>query len=270
MDVDTNKLWRDFYLAEQTLYEFFETQNTLHCLEGCEPVYRVRESSLFGSDIGANRGVQAPPAYVRCTIALKDQESIQTFHTLNQATIAAHEAACAASTEFTTTRPPARFPQFLTSVEQVNLSVNEAVQSIALEVGGSFSAVKMRTDSKSPVFDDEIESLKKLGIEAEEDIYGWTHHLYIDCDSLFEYVGSDEIQHRLITGSRYLARVRRSIREPGQPKSVRLKYGLLVLDNPCPIYDSLPRADRDDRLALIGEKVELPIEIDGELWIRNA
>lgn len=268
--MDVNMLWREFYLAEQELYKFLKTQEMLHCIEGCAPEYHSKvEKSILGPD----RIVEVAPAYVRCTIALRNGAAIKKHHSLYEDTLEAFETARIAAAEnggYVTTRLPDRFPQFLTNIEQINLSVNEAVQSLPLEPGGNFLALKQLVDpeDRQTSFAEEIKALKEMGIKTEVDGWGRTRYLYIDCDSLFEYAGTDKIQHRKYTGSRYLARVRSSVREPGKPKTKRLKYGLLILDKPCPIYQSLPRSDRDDQLALIGEEIKLPIGIDGKLWDR--
>ena len=257
------KLWREFYQAEQDLYDFLNIHEYLHCIGGCEPVYRERVLD----SIAGERVVMAPPKYVRCTIALNSATSVKTFHQLNHRVLDTHREAHEASRS-TTVRLPDRFPQYFEGLSQINLTVNEAVQSIALDPDGCFAIMSGRY---SYSFEEEIRRLKKYGIEAFEEKAIRKKFLMVDCKSLFKYAKAEGLQLRKKTGSRYIARVRHPTpyNEDKKQPLKRVRYGLLVLDKPCPIYHTMPTSEHSDRLEFIGEKVELPIVIDGELWKKS-
>ena len=259
------KLWVDFYEAEKRLYDFLQTQNMIHAYDGCEPKYQTKTVCLHGQ----LQMIEAPNTYVRATIALESPERIKTFHSLDSEVrerfIDAQE-----NSAFKTTRPPARFPQYFEDVAQITLTMNDAVKSTCLDPNEEFIARKCPLSETSP-FEVEADMLRKIGLDVRIKKGLSSYFLIISNKSLYQFAGAEKLQYRKRTGQRYIARVRRNAANPYEPKpkAVRKTYGLLILNRPCPVYDTAPRSDRDDRLDLTGQEVRLPIPIVGQLWKRD-
>lgn len=251
--------WALFYDHEKRLYDFLQDQNLLTFEDGHKPEYIVKRPG--GRLFKSTATVEGPPQYVRCVIAFNDPGEKPTFDRLNDSMLSAYDIAAKNSKA---SRLPDRFPQYFEDVERINISVSDANYSRRLAHNQSSL---LNTYNSSEAVHDDHQQLKNIGIACRIMQSGRTcYELYLENNSLFEYLKTDQIQERFNTGHRYRAKIHFNDIDDKPVKPDFVKYGLIVIDKPCPIYRTQPRKRRTDKLLKEKHSIILPGDIETNFY----
>lgn len=233
--------WKAFYQAEMQLFNFLSTENLLEYMEGCLPDYSQCPRSQ----------IVIPPKYVRCIIALSSKDYAYTYQRMAKEMLQAYNAA---SNDLTASRLPDRFPQYFENVERIILSINDAHSSTRL-LPDKLSTIAEFSNMETVLKKRDI--LSHHGISCQ--IKGTAKYRYclqVDNNDLMNYLGTDQIQIRMKTGESYRARLHFK-----DDTSQTVKYGLIIIDESCPVYHPLPRKKRSDKHDPIEDVIILPGDI---------
>lgn len=266
-NTDKNRLWRTFHKAERQLFDYLvDNCDCLFAVEGDEPAYRE-----YVNQHGVT--LERPPRFVHWIGQLRSSE-IEYLHQAEQVRELYQTAVGLQLKKY-----PVRFSEFYRGVEQINISSSTAFESKAVK--GAFLVLKEALipdlDHEKWVleaFEADITALKGIDFPAPEirkfsklTPFGGVQkflELVIDTNLLFDYAGTRNIQKRRLTGTAYRALVRFS----GQSFGHRRKLGLMVIDphSEVSIVHANKQADRPHSLAVSGDQLQLPIELDFQLF----
>lgn len=265
---DKKQAWRDFYAHEKKMFAYIASQDCLYSGNNFELEYSeyITQSCAV---------IEKPPRFIRRICQLT--EDSEFYVSLSKKLHQLYRTAVADSL----IKFPVRFPEFYENIEQINVSVNDAFESIAIKPNEIVTIKKKRvfdltkTEEYDGEFRGDVQSLQELGINAtysiDDDLNAYgsvSKHalLTVNSDDLFAYANCTSIQRRKKTGNQYRAR----IRERGQSSGTRIKLGLIVIDkdSDVAIVQSNPQTKRRHALSKTNKTIELPIETDFTLYCK--
>ena len=266
-DGDVDRIWRAFHKAERKLFDYLvDNCDCLFSIGGHEPAY-LEYLNQHGVTL------EKPPRFVHWIGKLKTSEIeyIQLIEQMQQL----YQAALGDNFK----NYPVRFPDFYRGVEQINISSSTAYESKAVKSSTLILKESLILDLEQSLqvrtlFEADIEMLKSIAFPIPEirttskltPFYGVQKflELVITTDQLFDYAGTSNIQKRRMTGTSYRALVRFS----GQSFGHRKKLGLMVIDqhSDVTIVQANKQAPRPHALAVSGDQMRLPIELDFQLF----
>lgn len=249
-DKDSDKRWSNYYFAEQCLFDFISANaNTL--IEHDPPEYLIVNKPYIGV-------VATPPKYVRGIYQIKEKSYEADFIKLLEKKKKLFIKAV--GKEFK--RFPIRTAQYYENVTQINISLNQAYESLKIRPNQYFTIFFL------PVPRDEIErnialeilntliaELESINIHARTTTSRVGLGVAINTNHLFEYANTTNIQARRPSGDQYRA----LLRHTNETKGNRIKYGFIVInaESNCRVFASIPEAERPHTLNKTGNVITL-------------
>lgn len=117
---DKKQAWRDFYAHEKKMFAYIGSQDCLYSGNNFELEYSeyITQSCAV---------IEKPPRFIRRICQLK--EDSEFYVSLSKKLHQLYRTAAADSL----IKFPVRFPEFYENIEQINVSVNDAFESIAIK-----------------------------------------------------------------------------------------------------------------------------------------
>lgn len=177
-----------------------------------------------------------------------------------------------------TNRMSRNFPIIIKNVENINMNMNSAYQSLQIDrtTKKNMNKIFHLTD----IFFDDIETMKKINkvkekynliIEnteinengQEEAINIWK--ISIKGEDLLDISNSNKLQLHYFTGTQFIL----NIRKKGENRSKRYKYGVVILDSKPTISNSNKEARRSHTLDNTCDKFYFEFEIYPVIYIKE-
>lgn len=230
--MSTRSLWREYYIKRDELYDYIK-ENTI-CL-------RSDEENKEETDFGRTRRVNK----VRGIYYTKDQEILLSIskkskeleNFFNEITMGK--------------RKSMDIPMVFTDVENINITINEAYESIKIDKNNAEKYLDIAKDDVLRLSWGEYysENMKKYKLE------NFLQFAAIKNKDLLALANAKVLQARKYSGNKYMIKIRKK----GEHLSKRERYGFIVVDTIPSIYDSPKQAKRSHALDFTGNEFECPI-----------
>lgn len=241
---EEKRLWKQFFKAEKSMFEFVRL-NTEVLIENDPPEYIIGEDDR-----------EVPPTYVRGVYQFEDSKlESQFLEMLDDYKLKFKNAMGDKFKSY-----PIRTPEFYKDVMQINISINQAFESIKIIKGDWFPM--FFTPANPKILDKAmldvntvIKAFNTMGIRAKMGALRKGLTVNISTNDLFAYCKTDTIQARRSSGKQYRALLRHS----NQRVAKRIKYGFTVIDSEsaCFIYRSNPEIKRQHSLDYVGKRISM-------------
>lgn len=240
--VSTRSLWREYYIKRDELYDYIK-ENTI-CLRSDE---EDREETDFGRTRRVNkvRGIYyTKDKEILDSISNKSKELEDFFNELNQGK-----------------RKCLDIPMIFNDVENINITINEAYESIKIDKNNAEKYFDIARDSVLRLNwgENYSENMKKYKLE------NFLQFAAIQNKDLLKLANAKVLQVRKKSGNKYMVKIRKE----GEHQSIRERYGFIVIDTIPSIYDSPKQAKRSHSLEFIGEEFECPIPSPYTFYIKK-
>lgn len=240
--VSTRSLWREYYIKRDELYDYIK-ENTI-CLRSDE---EDREETDFGRTRRVNkvRGIYyTKDKEILDSISNKSKELEDFFNELNQGK-----------------RKCLDIPMIFNDVENINITINEAYESIKIDKNNAEKYFDIVKDSvlRLDWGENYSENMKKYKLE------NFLQFAAIKNKDLLKLANAKVLQVRKKSGNKYMVKIRKK----GEHQSIRERYGFIVVDTIPSIYDSPKQAKRSHSLEFIGEEFECPIPSSYTFYIKK-
>lgn len=240
--VSTRSLWREYYIKRDELYDYIK-ENTI-CLRSDE---EDREETDFGRTRRVNkvRGIYyTKDKEILDSISNKSKELEDFFNELNQGK-----------------RKCLDIPMIFNDVENINITINEAYESIKIDKNNAEKYFDIARDSVLRLNwgENYSENMKKYKLE------NFLQFAAIQNKDLLKLANAKVLQVRKKSGNKYMVKIRKE----GEHQSIRERYGFIVIDTIPSIYDFPKQAKRSHSLEFIGEEFECPIPSPYTFYIKK-
>ncbi len=252
--------WKHYHDKQKSLWDWISLHSrVLHEVEDCEPKYVIDSITGFNEC----------PKYVRTVVQLFDKSSEDELIKRISELDLMHKDIVGKDK-----KSAENLPRLLCQVDTITISTETAHQSFMLQRTkseddkpnylwvGSFRMNAEGTEKYLEVIQS-IES-NQFDYRIEDNPHG--RDVFVSHDSILNFAKSDVLQARRFTGTQYRVRIRYS----GESKSIRQKYGFLVLssDSKSNVFESIPEAERPHKLDKIAKKVQLPFKTDWQIYAK--
>lgn len=240
--VSARSLWREYYIKRDELYDYIK-ENTI-CLRSDE---EDREETDFGRIRRVNkvRGIYYTKDQEMLNSISKKSKELENF--FNEITMGK--------------RKSMDIPMIFNDVENINVTINEAYESIKIDKNNAEKYFDIVKDSvlRLDWGENYSENMKKYKLE------NFLQFAAIQNKDLLKLANAKVLQVRKKSGNKYMVKIRKK----GEHQSVRERYGFIVVDTIPSIYDSPKQAKRRHSLELIGEEFECPIPSPYTFYIKK-
>lgn len=240
--MSTRSLWREYYIKRDELYDYIK-ENTI-CLRSDE---ENREETDFGRTRRVNkvRGIYyTKDQEILSSISKKSKELENFFNEINMGK-----------------RKSMDIPMIFNDVENINITINEAYESIKIDKNNAEKYFDIVKDSvlRLDWGENYSENMKKYKLE------NFLQFAAIKNKDLLKLANAKVLQVRKKSGNKYMVKIRKKC----EHQSIRERYGFIVVDTIPSIYDSPKQAKRSHSLELIGEEFECPIPSSYTFYIKK-
>lgn len=240
--MSTRSLWREYYIKRDELYDYIK-ENTI-CLRSDE---EDREETDFGRTRRVNkvRGIYYTKDKKMLSSISKKSKELENF--FNEITMGK--------------RKSMDIPMIFNDVENINVTINEAYESIKIDKNNAEKYFDIVKDSvlRLDWGENYSENMKKYKLE------NFLQFAAIKNKDLLKLANAKVLQVRKKSGNKYMVKIRKKC----EHQSIRERYGFIVVDTIPSIYDSPKQAKRSHSLELIGEEFECPIPSSYTFYIKK-
>nr|WP_317279421.1 hypothetical protein [uncultured Fusobacterium sp.] len=240
--MSTRSLWREYYIKRDELYDYIK-ENTI-CLRSDE---ENREETDFGRTRRVNkvRGIYYTKDQEMLSSISKKSKELENF--FNEITMGK--------------RKSMDIPMIFNDVENINITINEAYESIKIDKNNAEKYFDIVKDSvlRLDWGENYSENMKKYKLE------NFLQFAAIKNKDLLKLANAKVLQVRKKSGNKYMVKIRKKC----EHQSIRERYGFIVVDTIPSIYDSPKQAKRSHSLELIGEEFECPIPSSYTFYIKK-
>lgn len=240
--MSTRSLWREYYIKRDELYDYIK-ENTI-CLRSDE---ENREETDFGRTRRVNkvRGIYYTKDQEILSSISKKSKELENF--FNEITMGK--------------RKSMDIPMIFNDVENINITINEAYESIKIDKNNAEKYFDIVKDSvlRLDWGENYSENMKKYKLE------NFLQFAAIKNKDLLKLANAKVLQVRKKSGNKYMVKIRKK----DEHQSIRERYGFIVVDTIPSIYDSPKQAKRSHSLELIGEEFECPIPSSYTFYIKK-
>lgn len=241
---EEKKLWKQFFEAEKQMFKFVQSHTEV-LIEHNKPEYVLLEDER-----------EVAPTYVRGIYRFKNKKIESQFIEILDDYKSRYKKVLGDKFK----SYPIRTPEFYKDVKQINITINQAFESIKLIKNDWFRiyftpAYPKILDKAMLDIQEVMKDFENIGIRSQMGILKTGLTVDISTDDLFRYCQTDNIQARRASGSQYRA----LLRHDGEFNGKRIKYGFILVDTEsiCSVYTSIPEATRRHSLAHVGNKISL-------------
>lgn len=240
--MSTQSLWREYYIKRDELYDYIK-ENTI-CLRSDE---ENREETDFGRTRRVNkvRGIYYTKDQEILSSISKKSKELENF--FNEITMGK--------------RKSMDIPMIFNDIENINITINEAYESIKIDKNNAEKYFDIVKDSvlRLDWGENYSENMKKYKLE------NFLQFAAIKNKDLLKLANAKVLQVRKKSGNKYMVKIRKKC----EHQSIRERYGFIVVDTIPSIYDSPKQAKRSHSLELIGEEFECPIPSSYTFYIKK-
>lgn len=240
--MSTRSLWREYYIKRDELYDYIK-ENTI-CLRSDE---ENREETDFGRTRRVNkvRGIYYTKDQEILSSISKKSKELENF--FNEITMGK--------------RKSMDIPMIFNDIENINITINEAYESIKIDKNNTEKYFDIVKDSvlRLDWGENYSENMKKYKLE------NFLQFAAIKNKDLLKLANAKVLQVRKKSGNKYMVKIRKKC----EHQSIRERYGFIVVDTIPSIYDSPKQAKRSHSLELIGEEFECPIPSSYTFYIKK-
>lgn len=240
--MSTRSLWREYYIKRDELYDYIK-ENTI-CLMSDE---ENREETDFGRTRRVNkvRGIYYTKDQEILSSISKKSKELENF--FNEITMGK--------------RKSMDIPMIFNDIENINITINEAYESIKIDKNNAEKYFDIVKDSvlRLDWGENYSENMKKYKLE------NFLQFAAIKNKDLLKLANAKVLQVRKKSGNKYMVKIRKKC----EHQSIRERYGFIVVDTIPSIYDSPKQAKRSHSLELIGEEFECPIPSSYTFYIKK-
>ena len=240
--MSTRSLWREYYIKRDELYDYIK-ENTI-CLRSDE---ENREETDFGRTRRVNkvRGIYYTKDQEILSSISKKSKELENF--FNEITMGK--------------RKSMDIPMIFNDIENINITINEAYESIKIDKNNAEKYFDIVKDSvlRLDWGENYSENMKKYKLE------NFLQFAAIQNKDLLKLANAKVLQVRKKSGNKYMVKIRKKC----EHQSIRERYGFIVVDTIPSIYDSPKQAKRSHSLELIGEEFECPIPSSYTFYIKK-